>query len=94
MTAALTSALQAKPQEEQTYSAWLLREFLSIHPQANLWRLRYGSWQPEDVKAVQATAMVLAEKFNSAAGSHDAALRMVMDMVERAEGEDGESSTP
>lgn len=31
---ALVSALQAKPQEEQTNSAWLLREFLSIHPQA------------------------------------------------------------
>ena len=34
--------------------------------------------------------MVLAEKFNSAAGSRDAALRMVMDIVERAEGQDGE----
>mgnify|MGYP001160722967 CR=1 FL=1 len=34
LSAALTSALQVKPQEEQTYSAWLLREFLSIHPQA------------------------------------------------------------
>jgi hypothetical protein len=60
----------------------------------NLWRLRYGSWQPKDIKAVQATAMILAEKLNSAAGSHDAALRMVMDIVERAEGEDGESGTP
>jgi hypothetical protein len=60
----------------------------------NLWRLRYGPWQPEDVKAVQATAMVLAEKINSAADSHDAALRMVMDIMERAEGEDGESGTP
>jgi hypothetical protein len=60
----------------------------------NLWRLRYGPWQPEDVAAVQATAMVLAEKLNSAAGSHGAALRMVMDIVERAEGEDDESGTP
>ena len=35
--------------------------------------------------------MVLAEKFNSASGSHGAALRMIMDAVERAESEDGES---
>jgi hypothetical protein len=63
----------------------------SLGMSPNEWRLRYGSWQPEDVKAVQATAMVLVEKFNSAAGSHDAALRMVMSIVERAEGEDGES---
>jgi hypothetical protein len=34
LAAALVSALQVKPQEEQTNSAWLLREFLSIHPQA------------------------------------------------------------
>ena len=34
LIAALMSALQVKPQLEQTNSAWLLREFLSIHPQA------------------------------------------------------------
>lgn len=38
--------------------------------------------------------MVLAEKLNSSAGSHDAALRMVMDIVERTQGEDGENGTP
>ncbi|ADI08050.1 hypothetical protein SBI_04930 [Streptomyces bingchenggensis BCW-1] len=34
LLAEFSSALQVKPQVEQTNSAWLLREFLSIHPQA------------------------------------------------------------
>jgi hypothetical protein len=57
-------------------------------------RLRYGPCQQEDIKAVQATATVLAEKVNTASGSHDAALRMVMGTVERAGSEDGESGAP
>jgi hypothetical protein len=58
------------------------------------WRLRYGPWQPGETKAVQATAMVLAEKLSSTAGSHDAALRMVMDIVERTESGSGETRSP
>jgi hypothetical protein len=30
----LVSALQVNPQDTHANSAWLLREFLSIHPQA------------------------------------------------------------
>jgi hypothetical protein len=39
----LVSALQVKPQEEQTNPAWLLREFLSVQPQVLQRRLVYGA---------------------------------------------------
>src|SRR5699024_6627529 len=40
---ALVSALQVNPQAMQTNSAWLLREFFSIHPQSLHRRLVYGA---------------------------------------------------
>jgi hypothetical protein len=39
LTAAFSSALQVNPQDTQTKSAWLLRDFFSIHPQAEQRRL-------------------------------------------------------
>lgn len=43
LIAALVSALTLNPQAEQTNSAWLLRELLSIPPQALHHRLVYGA---------------------------------------------------
>ncbi|MGW3471717.1 hypothetical protein ACWDKQ_25385 [Saccharopolyspora sp. NPDC000995] len=51
----MTSALQVKPQPEQTNSAWFLREVLSIHPQS---RHRTDVWlvlgEPAELRVRQA----------------------------------------
>jgi hypothetical protein len=51
----------------------------------NLWREQYGPWSPEELNAVVATAVMLAEEVNQAHNRDDAALRMIMDAIGRAE---------
>lgn len=46
-----------------------------------LWRGQYGPWTMSELKALEATAVLLAEQVNCYAGDREFALRMVMDIL-------------
>jgi hypothetical protein len=52
----------------------------------SLWRASYGPWRREELPALERAVLVLAQEYNRAHHSEDAALRMVMDSVESADG--------
>jgi hypothetical protein len=57
----------------------------AIEASPNLWRAQYGDWRPEELPALQATAVLLAEWVNNAHEDHDAALRVIIDTLAKAE---------
>lgn len=71
------------PSTIPTMAAMMTAAVLGASP--TLWRAQFGDWQPEELAAVQATALLLAEGINTARGRDDAALRMIMEALARAE---------
>jgi hypothetical protein len=61
----------------------------AIRASPDLWRAQFGDWRAEELSAVQATALLLAEGINRSADDPDAALRLIMDALASAD-EDGE----
>jgi hypothetical protein len=57
----------------------------AIQASPNLWRAQFGDWRAEELTAVQATALLLADGINQSADDPDAALRLIMDTLTRAE---------
>jgi hypothetical protein len=57
----------------------------AIDASPTLWRTQFGEWRPEELPSVQATALLLAEGINRSHNDPDAALRLIMDAVARAE---------
>jgi hypothetical protein len=55
----------------------------------NRWRAQFGEWQFEELAALQATAVVLAEGVNNAHDDPDAALSVIMDALHQAEHREG-----
>ncbi|MFF9148969.1 hypothetical protein ACF1BN_29335 [Streptomyces sp. NPDC014861] len=53
----------------------------------SLWRRQYGDWTKEEMTALEATALLLAEHINRIAGDRDFATRMIGETLSRAEGE-------
>ncbi|MFG3192640.1 hypothetical protein [Streptomyces omiyaensis] len=53
----------------------------------SLWRRPYGEWTKEEMTALEATALLLAEHVNRIAGDRDFATRMIAEALSRAEGE-------
>lgn len=71
-----------------TMVALLTASALGISPQR--WREQYEhDWFREELRAIQAMAVLLAEWINNLQEDPDAALRLVMDAYERAEEEFG-----
>ena len=52
-----------------------------------LWRASYGPWRPEELMALERTLLILAQEINTAHGTDDAALRLVMDALDAADGD-------
>ena len=71
-----------------TMAAMITASAMGISPQ--LWRCQYGDWRGEELTAVQATAVLLAEWINNIHEDDDAALRMIMDICTGAVEESGE----
>jgi hypothetical protein len=58
----------------------------AIETSPNGWRAQFGEWRPEELLAVRATAVLLAESINRTHDDPDAALRLIMDTLAKAEG--------
>jgi hypothetical protein len=77
------------PSAIPTMAALLSAAAIGASP--NLWREQFGDWRQEELSAVQATAVLLAEGINRSTSDPDAALRLIMDTLARAEdSRDGE----
>jgi hypothetical protein len=72
-----------EPSTIPTMAAMMAAAVMEASP--TLWRAQFGDWQPEELAAVQATALLLAEGINSAHDDDAAALRMIMGTLTRAE---------
>ncbi|MFF2780296.1 hypothetical protein ACFVU3_35980 [Streptomyces sp. NPDC058052] len=55
----------------------------------SLWRRQYGDWTQEEMTALEATALLLAEHINRITGDVDFATRMIGETLSRAEGTPG-----
>ncbi|MFF6794389.1 hypothetical protein ACVW0K_005244 [Streptomyces filamentosus] len=55
----------------------------------NLWRRQYGDWTQEEMTALEATALLLAEHINRITGDADFATRLIGDALNRADREPG-----
>ncbi|MEU2548052.1 hypothetical protein ABZ618_21865 [Streptomyces roseolus] len=53
----------------------------------SLWRRQYGEWTKEEMTALEATALLLAEHINRIAGDRDYATRMIGETLSRADRE-------
>ncbi|GHB01169.1 hypothetical protein [Streptomyces termitum] len=51
----------------------------------SLWRRQYGDWTTEEMTALEATALLLAEHINRIAGDRDFATRLIGDALSRAD---------
>ncbi|MEV6734381.1 hypothetical protein [Streptomyces sp. NPDC051364] len=50
----------------------------------NLWRKQYGDWTGEEMNALEATALLLAEHINRLTDDHDFATRMIAEALSSA----------
>ncbi|MFF3851112.1 hypothetical protein [Streptomyces sp. NPDC002328] len=50
----------------------------------SLWRAQYGEWTDAETNALEATAVLLAERINRIADDHDFATRMITDVLTRS----------
>jgi hypothetical protein len=73
------------PSTIPTMAAMMTAAVMEASP--TLWRAQFGDWQREELAAVQATALLLAEGINSAHDHDAAALRMIMETLTRADEE-------
>jgi hypothetical protein len=71
------------PSAIPTMAAMMTAAAMEASP--TLWRAQFGDWRPEELAAVQATAVLLAEGVNLAHEDDTAALRMIMGVLEQAE---------
>lgn len=57
----------------------------AVEASPTLWRAQFGDWRTEELPAVQATALLLAEGINRAHDDGTAALRMLLAVLDEAE---------
>lgn len=75
------------PSTIPTMAAMMTAAAMDASP--DLWRAQFGEWRPEELDAIQATALLLAEGVNRAHDDPDAAVRIVLDALSRAEEDPG-----
>jgi hypothetical protein len=71
------------PSAIPTMAAMMTAAAMEASP--TLWRAQFGDWRPEELAAVQVTAVLLAEGINLAHEDDTAALRMIMEVLEQTE---------
>lgn len=71
------------PEAVPTMTGLVTAAAMQLSP--TLWRAQFGPWAKEDVQALKATALVLAEHINQRAHDDSAAIRLVADVLAQAE---------
>lgn len=71
------------PSAIPTMAAMMTAAAMEASP--TLWRAQFGDWRVEELGAVQATAVLLAEGINLAHEDDTAALRMIMEILDQPE---------
>jgi len=79
VTGTLRQMTRVEPEAIPTMAAMMTAAAMGISP--DRWRLRNGGWRPEDITAVQATALTLAHEINTVSDDPDAALRLIIDLI-------------
>ncbi|MEV4757129.1 hypothetical protein AB0J86_18720 [Micromonospora sp. NPDC049559] len=75
------------PEAIPTMSALITAAALNLSP--SLWRAQFGPWTPRELRALEATALVLAIQINRMQGDGRAAVRLVTDVLARVEADGG-----
>lgn len=73
------------PKAVPVMAAMMTAAAMGLSP--SLWRAGYGPWRPAELTALERTLLILAQEINTASGTDDAALRMVMDTLAAADGD-------
>lgn len=74
-----------RPEAIPTMAGLVIAAGTGLSP--SLWRRQYGDWTKEEMTALEATALLLAEHINRIAGDVDFATRMVGETLSRADRE-------
>lgn len=76
-----------RPEAIPTMAGLVIAAGTGLSP--SLWRRQYGDWTEEEMTALEATALLLAEHINRIAGDRDFATRMIGETLSRADREAG-----
>ncbi|MCX4547116.1 hypothetical protein [Streptomyces sp. NBC_01565] len=71
-----------RPEVIPTMAGLVIAAATGLSP--NLWRKQYGDWTGDEMNALEATALLLAEHINRLTDDHDFATRMITDALARA----------
>ncbi|GAA3079211.1 hypothetical protein GCM10017562_55000 [Streptomyces roseofulvus] len=74
-----------RPEAIPTMAGLVIAAGTGLSP--SLWRRQYGDWTKEEMTALEATALLLAEHINRIAGDVDFATRMIGETLNRADRE-------
>nr|WP_206325690.1 MULTISPECIES: hypothetical protein [unclassified Streptomyces] len=74
-----------RPEAIPTMAGLVIAAGTGLSP--SLWRRQYGEWTKEEMTALEATALLLAEHINRIAGDRDYATRMIGETLSRADRE-------
>ncbi|MFB6817556.1 hypothetical protein ACFCV8_23715 [Streptomyces sp. NPDC056347] len=72
-----------RPEAIPTMAGLVVSAGIGLSP--TLWRKQYGSWTPDELTALEATALLLAEHINRLTDDHDFATRMVTEALSAAD---------
>ncbi|MFE6224743.1 MULTISPECIES: hypothetical protein [unclassified Streptomyces] len=72
-----------RPEAIPTMAGLVIAAGTGLSP--SLWRRQYGDWTKEEMTALEATALLLAEHINRIAGDVDFATRMIGETLTRAD---------
>ncbi|GHJ96063.1 hypothetical protein SNE510_55820 [Streptomyces sp. NE5-10] len=76
-----------RPEAIPTMAGLVIAAATGLSP--SLWRRQYGDWTKEEMTALEATALLLAEHINRIAGDRDFATRLIGETLSRADREAG-----
>ncbi|MER5747187.1 hypothetical protein ACFV97_16660 [Streptomyces sp. NPDC059913] len=74
-----------RPEVIPTMAGLVISAGIGLSP--TLWRKQYGDWAPDELTALEATALLLAEHINRLTDDHDFATRMVTEALSAADHE-------
>ncbi|MER5714178.1 hypothetical protein [Streptomyces sp. NPDC002132] len=72
-----------RPEVVPTMAGLLVAAGTGLSP--SLWRAQYGPWTDDETNALEATAVLLAERINRIAGDHDFATRLITEALTRSD---------
>lgn len=77
------------PEAIPTMAALVTAAAIQVSP--SLWRHQFGTWAKEELNALEATALVLADQINQRAHDDRAAIRLITDVLAQTDDEAGHS---